>query len=285
MIQSMTGFGKSEVSLENASYTIDIKSLNSKNLDLNIRLPLDLKEKELEVRKIVGEALNRGKVDIFVNCTHNGVAKPHQVNVALIKEYIEQFKTIDKQLSVDTLFKSAMKMPDVYVQDQTEISEEDWAKFTNELQTALNQLQKFRADEGKVLALDFKLRIHEILNLLNQIPNFEQERINNIKERMQKGLNEIKEVDLNRFEQELIFYLEKLDITEEKVRLKNHCEYFLKNIDSAESNGKKLNFICQEIGREINTLGSKSNHAEMQKLVIKMKDELEKIKEQVLNVL
>lgn len=285
MIQSMTGFGKSEVSLENASYTIDIKSLNSKNLDLNIRLPLDLKEKELEVRKIVGEALNRGKVDIFVNCTHNGVAKPHQVNVALIKEYIEQFKTIDKQLSVDTLFKSAMKMPDVYVQDQTEISEENWAKFTNELQTALNQLQKFRADEGKVLAQDFKLRIHEILNLLNQIPNFEQERINNIKERMQKGLNEIKEVDLNRFEQELIFYLEKLDITEEKVRLKNHCEYFLKNIDSAESNGKKLNFICQEIGREINTLGSKSNHAEMQKLVIKMKDELEKIKEQVLNVL
>ncbi|MGQ1935771.1 YicC/YloC family endoribonuclease [Ornithobacterium rhinotracheale] len=285
MIQSMTGFGKSKVSFENASYTIDIKSLNSKNLDLNIRLPLDLKDKELEIRKIVSESLNRGKVDVFVNHTHNGVAKTHQLNTPLIKEYIEQFKAIDERLSVDTLFKSAMKMPDVYVQEQTEISEEDWNKFTSELQEALNQLKKFRSDEGKVLAEDFKLRIHEILNLLSQVPNFEHERITNIKERMQKGLNEIKEVDLNRFEQELIFYLEKLDITEEKVRLKNHCEYFLKNIDSSKSNGKKLNFICQEIGREINTLGSKSNHAEMQKLVIKMKDELEKIKEQVLNVL
>ena len=286
MIQSMTGFGKAEISLENTRYTIDIKSLNSKNLDLNVRVPMELKHKELEIRKILADTLNRGKIDVYVNYDSSNSRSATKINTELIKEYIAQFKEINEYLSEDVLFTNAMRMPDILIsEDEEDLSENDWKEFVIGLNSAIESLNQFRTDEGKVLAKDFKIRINEILNLLSQIPQYEQTRIDTIKERLLKGLNEIKDIDQNRFEQELIFYLEKLDITEEKVRLKNHCEYFLKTIESNESNGKKLNFICQEIGREINTLGSKSNHAEMQKLVIKMKDELEKVKEQVLNVL
>ncbi|MBV7439943.1 YicC family protein [Weeksellaceae bacterium TAE3-ERU29] len=285
MIQSMTGFGKSEISLENTRYTIDIKSLNSKNLDLNVRVPMELKHKELEMRKILADMLNRGKIDVYVNYDSSNSGRTTKINTELIKEYIAQFKEIDEYLSDEVLFTNAMRMPDVLVSESEDLSEDDWNKFVIGLNSAIENLNQFRTDEGKVLAEDFKIRINEILNLLSQVTQYEQARIETIKERLLKGLNEIKDLDQNRFEQELIFYLEKLDITEEKVRLKNHCEYFLETIESSESNGKKLNFICQEIGREINTLGSKSNHAEMQKLVIKMKDELEKIKEQILNVL
>ena len=286
MIQSMTGFGKAEISLENTRYTIDIKSLNSKNLDLNVRVPMELKHKELEIRKILADTLNRGKIDVYVNYDSSNSRSATKINTELIEEYIAQFKEINEYLSEDVLFTNAMRMPDILIsEDEEDLSENDWKEFVIGLNSAIEGLNQFRTDEGKVLAEDFKIRINEILNLLSQIPQYEQTRIDMIKERLLKGLNEIKDIDQNRFEQELIFYLEKLDITEEKVRLKNHCEYFLKTIESNESNGKKLNFICQEIGREINTLGSKSNHAEMQKLVIKMKDELEKVKEQVLNVL
>ena len=282
----MTGFGKAEISLENTRYTIDIKSLNSKNLDLNVRVPMELKHKELEIRKILADTLNRGKIDVYVNYDSSNSRSATKINTELIEEYIAQFKEINEYLSEDVLFTNAMRMPDILIsEDEEDLSENDWKEFVIGLNSAIEGLNQFRTDEGKVLAEDFKIRINEILNLLSQIPQYEQTRIDMIKERLLKGLNEIKDIDQNRFEQELIFYLEKLDITEEKVRLKNHCEYFLKTIESNESNGKKLNFICQEIGREINTLGSKSNHAKMQKLVIKMKDELEKVKEQVLNVL
>lgn len=285
MIQSMTGFGKSEVNVENTRYTIDIKSLNSKNLDLAIRLPFELKHKELEIRKIIAKELSRGKIDVYIHLDSNVATKPHQLNTDLLREYMAQFKKIDETLPTSTLFDNAMRMPDVIISQNEELSEDHWENLLAGLQKAIKNIIQFRTDEGKILEKDFIQRIENILYLLAQIPVYENERIENIKERLLKGLEDFKEIDQNRFEQELIFYLEKLDITEEKVRLKNHCHYFIKTLNSPESNGKKLNFICQEIGREINTLGSKSNHADMQKLVIKMKDELEKIKEQVLNIL
>lgn len=286
MIQSMTGYGKAVAECSDKKITIEIRSLNSKTLDLNTRLPYLYKEKELEIRKILSEKLQRGKVDFSINTEVTSLSKAQQINPEIIKAYIEEFRQVVPDASDAELLAIVMRLPDVMVFTSKEIDEAEWGHALDLILKAIENLSQFRLDEGKVLELEFVQRINIILDLLKKVEPFEKERIQTLKERFTKNLEELTaEYDQNRFEQELIYYLEKLDITEEKVRLKNHCEYFLENLKSPESEGKKLGFICQEIGREINTLGSKSNHSEMQKIVVQMKDELEKVKEQVLNIL
>lgn len=285
MLQSMTGFGKSEISIAGIRYTIDIKSLNSKNIDLNVRLPYWLRANELEIRKIINDRLQRGKIDVYINHEMLENASTTKLNSQLIRTYMEQMEQISSELSLTARFQAAMQLPDVMQSDQADFTEDMWIEFKTALNEAIDNTIQFRSDEGKVLEEEFVMRIEQIANASQKIPAFESERIQRLKDRIHKSLDDLQEVDKDRLEQELIFYLEKLDITEEKLRLKNHLDYFLETMNSDNSNGKKLNFITQEIGREINTLGSKSNHAEMQKLVVEMKDELEKIKEQMLNVL
>ena len=285
MLQSMTGFGKSQVSINGIQYALDIKSLNSKNIDLNVRLPHWMRSSELELRKIVIETLQRGKVDVFIHTEVIESDALTNLNLKVIKAYMNQMQGISHDLTVQDRFNAAMLLPDVMQSNQSDFSEEDWNEFKIALKVALNRIQEFRKDEGKILFKEFELRIGNIMSLLKEVPEYEEERIVKLKQRIYKSLEEFSEVNEERLEQELILYLEKLDITEEKLRLQNHCEYFIETLNSPESNGKKLNFISQEIGREINTLGSKSNHSEMQKIVVDMKDELEKIKEQLLNVL
>lgn len=285
MLQSMTGFGKDEITIDGIRYTIDIKSLNSKNIDLNVRIPHWMRANELDMRRLISENLQRGKVDVYINHEILEDRSLVNLNVDLIQTYMNQMLQISPDLSVEQRFASAMNLPDVMQSEQNDFAESDWRTFRNALENALKNVKEFRLDEGKALENEFRERINNINLLLQQIPEYENERIQRLKERIHKSLDELQEVDKDRLEQELIFYLEKLDITEEKVRLQNHLDYFVVTMNSDESNGKKLNFITQEIGREINTLGSKSNHAEMQKVVVQMKDELEKIKEQMLNVL
>lgn len=286
MIQSMTGYGKAVAECSDKKITIEIRSLNSKSIDLNTRLPFLYKEKELDIRKILSEKLQRGKVDFTVNTEATADNKAQQINPEIIKAYINEFKAIVPEATDPELLAIVMRLPDVMAFTCKELDEEEWNIFLKVLYEAIDNLNEFRIAEGKVLEQDFIQRINKIKELLVQVEPFEKERIQTLKDRFTKNLEELSsEYDPNRFEQELIYYLEKLDITEEKVRLKNHCEYFLESLNSNESEGKKLGFICQEIGREINTLGSKSNHSEMQKIVVQMKDELEKVKEQVLNIL
>lgn len=286
MIQSMTGYGKAVAEHADKKITIEIRSLNSKSLDLNTRLPFLYKEKELEIRKLLSEKLQRGKIDFSINIESNSVNKAQQINPEIIKAYIGEFKQITPDASAAELLAIVMRLPDVMAFTCKEIEEEEWNQAVELILKAVENLTQFRLDEGKVLEQEFIQRNNSILSLLEQVEPFEKERIETLKERFIKNLGELTtEYDQNRFEQELIYYLEKLDITEEKVRLKNHCEYFLQTLKSEEFSGKKLGFITQEIGREINTLGSKSNHSGMQKLVVQMKDELEKMKEQVLNIL
>ncbi|MEG0187937.1 YicC/YloC family endoribonuclease [Algoriella sp.] len=286
MITSMTGFGKAVLELPEKKITIEIRSLNSKTLDLNTRFPSFYREKELEIRNIISEKIQRGKVDFSMMVELNPAARNQKVNADLIKSYIQEFKNITPTVTDGELLPVVMRLPDVISYTQDDLGEDEWNQIRATIITAIDALNEFRLDEGKVLEKYITSNLTNILDLLTQVVPFEIERITTIKERFAKRLEEVKvEIDQNRFEQELIFYLEKLDITEEKVRLKNHCEYFLKELEGNESNGKKLGFISQEIGREINTLGSKSNHSEMQKIVVQMKDELEKIKEQTLNIL
>lgn len=286
MIQSMTGYGKAVKECEDKKITIEIRSLNSKTLDLNTRLPYLYKEKELEIRKVLSEKLQRGKVDFSIMTEVTAASKAQQINPDIIRAYINEFKEIVPDATDAELLAIVMRLPDVLAFTSKELDEEEWNIVLNLMNEAIDSLEEFRKAEGKVLEQEFIQRIEIILNLLLQVEPFEKERINTLKERFIKNLEELNvEYDQNRFEQELIYYLEKLDITEEKVRLKNHCEYFLQTLKTDESEGKKLGFICQEMGREINTLGSKSNHSEMQKIVVQMKDELEKIKEQILNIL
>lgn len=286
MIQSMTGYGKAVKECEDKKITIEIRSLNSKTLDLNTRLPYLYKEKELEIRKVLSEKLQRGKVDFSIMTEVTAASKAQQINPDIIRAYINEFKEIVPDATDAELLAIVMRLPDVLAFTSKELDEEEWNIVLNLMNEAIDSLVEFRKAEGKVLEQEFIQRIEIILNLLLQVEPFEKERINTLKERFIKNLEELNvEYDQNRFEQELIYYLEKLDITEEKVRLKNHCEYFLQTLKTDESEGKKLGFICQEMGREINTLGSKSNHSEMQKIVVQMKDELEKIKEQILNIL
>lgn len=286
MVQSMTGYGKAVAEYSDKKITIEIRSLNSKSLDLNTRLPFLYKEKELEIRKLLSEKLQRGKVDFSINTEANSVNKAQQINPDIIKAYMNEFKQIAPDASDAELLTLVMRLPDVMAFTSKEIEDDEWNQAVELILKAVENLTQFRLDEGKVLEQEFIQRNNSILNLLTQVEPFEKERIQTLKERFIKNLGELTtEYDQNRFEQELIYYLEKLDITEEKVRLKNHCEYFLQTLKSEEFSGKKLGFITQEIGREINTLGSKSNHSGMQKLVVQMKDELEKMKEQVLNIL
>lgn len=286
MIQSMTGYGKAVAEFSDKKITVEIRSLNSKSLDLNTRLPFLYKEKELEIRKLLSEKLQRGKVDFSINTESNAVNKAQQINPEIIKAYIGEFKQIVPEASDAELLTIVMRLPDVMAFTCKEIEDDEWNQAVEMILKAVENLTQFRLDEGKVLEQEFIQRNNSILSLLEQVEPFEKERILTLKERFIKNLGELtNEYDQNRFEQELIYYLEKLDITEEKVRLKNHCDYFLHTLNGEEFNGKKLGFITQEIGREINTLGSKSNHSGMQKIVVQMKDELEKMKEQVLNIL
>ena len=284
MIQSMTGFGKSVLSLADKHISIEIKSLNSKSIDINRRIPQVYREKELDFRKLIAEQLQRGKVDFSIFIENTGTQTPSKINPNIVKSYIEQMRTIvDGDLT--ELLKMAVRMPDALQTTSESISEEELSVIFQHINLAITDLQNFRTQEGKVLEKDFVLRINNINRLLQEVQGLDEERLALIRERLEKAVADIENVDANRFEQELIFYLEKLDITEEKVRLKKHLDYFLETLHSEESNGRKLSFIAQEIGREVNTLGSKANFAPMQQLVVQMKDELEKIKEQVLNVL
>lgn len=286
MIQSMTGYGKAVTESSDKKITIEIRALNSKSMDLSTRLPYLYKEKELEIRKYISEQLQRGKIDLSINTETTTTNKAQQINGSIIKSYIEEFKEIVPDATDAELLAIVMRLPEVLSFTSTEIDEDEWNLAFETLKSAINDLIDFRINEGKVLETEFTTRIQNILNLLDQVNPFETERIATLKERFIKNLEELNvDYDQNRYEQELIYYIEKLDITEEKVRLRNHCNYFLETLNSEESNGKKLGFITQEIGREINTLGSKSYHTEMQKIVVQMKDELEKMKEQLLNIL
>ena len=288
MIQSMTGYGKSVLHLPSKKVTIEVKSLNSKNLDLNTRIPSYYREKELDVRKKLASSLVRGKVDFSIYVEMTADETSTTVNTGVVREYMQQLRNVTQVGSSDDveLMKMAVRMPDALKTEREELDDEEWKQIDAHIDEALKEIIQYRIDEAKSLEEDFRTRIFNIKEALENVKELDGERIENVKERLQKALDDLKvEVDENRFEQELIYYLEKLDINEEKVRLANHLEYFLEQLATEDSNGKKLGFIVQEIGREINTTGSKANFAPMQKLVIQMKDELEKIKEQILNVL
>ncbi len=285
MIQSMTGYGKSVIQLPTKKISIEVKSLNSKNLDLNTRMPSLYREKELDVRKLIASKLERGKIDFSLYMEITGEETSTQINKTVVRQYIKQLKDVVDGDETE-LLKMAIRLPDAVTTERDEIDEDEWAQIASEITSALEKIHQYRLDEGKSLESEFFDRVKNISVLLDEVIAMDPERIESVRERLHKGVAELKEkVDENRFEQELVFYIEKFDITEEKVRLKNHLDYFLKALRSDDSNGKKLAFIGQEMGREINTIGSKSNYAPMQKLVVQMKDELEKIKEQLLNVL
>lgn len=285
MIYSMTGYGKTVLQLPTKKISIEIKSLNSKSLDLNTRMPSVYREKELDIRKLIANKLERGKVDFSLYIEITGEETSTQINKTVVRQYMKQLRDVVDGDETE-LLKMAIRMPDAITTERDELDENEWAQIATEIDVTLEKIQQYRLDEGKSLESEFYDRIKNIEDLLNAVIAMDPERIIGVRERLQKGVSELKEkVDENRFEQELVFYIEKFDITEEKVRLKNHLDYFIKAINSEDSNGKKLGFISQEIGREINTIGSKANFAPMQKLVVQMKDELEKIKEQLLNVL
>ena len=286
MIQSMTGFGKASLQLPTKKITVEIKSLNSKGLDLNTRMPSVFREMELGLRNQISQRLERGKVDFSLYVEVTGEETTSKINVPIVKGYINQMKAVIPNADETELMKMAVRMPDALKTERDEIDENEWKQIQTVIDEALENIANFRKDEGASLEKEFQLRISNINNLMNEAVSYDAERVETVKTRLRTALDELKvNVDENRFEQELIFYLEKYDITEEKVRLGNHLNYFLETLNGTEANGRKLGFITQEMGREINTMGSKSNHSEMQKLVVMMKDELEKIKEQVLNVL
>ncbi|MFC2482101.1 MAG: YicC family protein [Capnocytophaga granulosa] len=286
MIQSMTGFGKSLLQLADKKIIIEIKSLNSKAIDLNTRIAQAYKEKELTLRKLISDTLERGKIDFTLTVENTSASSTSTLNAPIVRGYIEQMRAISPNGPDVEFLKMAVRMPDSLTTPVEEVDEREFAQIEEQLVLALKQLQAFRSSEGAILQKDFELRIRNIQQLLTQVEALDTERLAAIRSRMERAVEEIRDrVDENRFEQELIFYLEKLDITEEKVRLANHLNYFLTTLEEPQSNGRKLGFIAQEIGREINTLGSKANHAQMQQIVVLMKNELEKIKEQVLNIL
>lgn len=285
MIQSMTGYGKAEIQFENKNYILELRSLNSKGLELNARLPMHVREIEVQLKKSVGEFLKRGKIDLSLNIENMSESNAKTINVAAVNQYIEQLKGIE-DLGRSELLRIAIKLPDTLKTEIEDFDETEIELIKTLLKKAIDALIEFRSDEGKILEIEFKKRLDNLDELCKEVEIIDPERSAKIKEKLKSALDTLQaEVDQNRFEQELIYYLEKYGITEEKVRLKNHIDYFKKTLSSDTSNGKKLGFIAQEIGREINTIGSKANHAGLQKLVIQMKDELEKIKEQLLNVL
>ncbi|HEY9221086.1 MAG TPA: DUF1732 domain-containing protein [Lutibacter sp.] len=285
MIHSMTGYGKTVLQLPTKKITIELKSLNSKNLDLNVRVPGYYREKELDIRKQLATELVRGKIDFSIYIEENGGEFSSKINEKMVKEYMTQLRGIVDSDEIE-LLKMAIRLPDAFKSQREELDEQEWNQIENGILETIEKINEYRIDEGKALHADFVLRISIIEILLERVVEMDPLRIEQVKDKLRKSIAELEtKIDESRFEQELIYYIEKLDITEEKVRLKNHLEYFIKELNEDVSNGKKLAFITQEIGREINTIGSKSNLANMQKLVVQMKDELEKIKEQNLNVL
>lgn len=286
----MTGFGKVTAELPSKKVTVEIKALNSKQLDLSTRIASVYREKEMEIRSLLLQSLERGKVEFNIFIEYIGKDTPTQINVTTVENYYNQIKEIAGKLNIDVpsdWFQTLLRMPDAIKSETVEADESEWEVVMAAVNKAVNHLRDFRTQEGAMLQNLFEQKIGNIANLLTQVEEYEGERIEKIKARITDNLQKVtdKDYDKNRFEQEMIYYIEKLDINEEKNRLDNHLKYFLTTIESGHGQGKKLGFIAQEIGREINTLGSKSNHAEMQKIVVQMKDELEQIKEQVLNVL
>ena len=291
MIQSMTGYGKAVVAYKDKKIHVEVKSLNSKQLDLNTRIAPLYREKEMEMRQMVAEALIRGKVDMSVWIEKDMAVDPTPINAALVENYYQQIRSISEKTGIpvpDDWFYTLLRMPDVLTKTDTEeLADEEWTTVKNAVSEALQNLVDFRTQEGAALQKKFTEKIDNIACLLAEIEPFEKSRVERIKARIIDGLQQIPgvEYDKNRLEQELIYYIEKLDISEEKQRLANHLKYFRDTMNEPAGQGKKLGFIAQEMGREINTTGSKSNQAEMQNIVVKMKDELEQIKEQVLNAL
>ncbi len=291
MIKSMTGYGKHEATADGFKITIEIRTLNSKQLDINLRIPQLLKAKEIEIRKAIGKVLQRGKIDTFVNIEQNTAESAPVLDLEMAKHYYNELKSLSSainQENTNDLLSVIVKMPDVFKTKTSDIEENDINIIIECLNNAILAVDNFRINEGADLEQDIKLRVNNIIVLLTKVDEFETKRIINIKERIRSNIIKFEtdlSADKNRLEQEMIYYIEKLDITEEKVRLKNNCNYFLENLKNSESSGKKLGFITQEIGREINTLGSKANDSDLQKIVVLMKDELEKIKEQLFNIL
>ena len=285
MVTSMTGFGKTEAQWEDKSLSIEIRSLNSKSADINLRTPTYLREIDTEIRKRIAKKLHRGKIDLNIFIEFNGKNAPTAINASVVKGYMAQLKQIEKNNEIDYLA-IAMRLPETLSSERNTLQEDEKKAIFNLLDDAIKNIETYRLDEGKVLEKDFLLRLDLIETYLEEVIKIDPERSKKIESKLRASLEELKiEIDSNRFEQELIFYLEKFDITEEKVRLQNHLDYFKEVLENDFPNGKKLGFIAQEIGREINTIGSKANHSELQKIVVQMKDELEKIKEQLLNVL
>ncbi len=291
MLRSMTGYGKAVRELDNLKITVEIKSVNSKQLDLNCRLPFVYNEKEPEIRSMVSRDAGRGKMFIGITRDYTGEEAGQMVNQQLALRYYRELSELtakmDQKAEPDYL-QAVMRMPEVLSHEEEELDENEWQALKKTISEALKSLDKYRSEEGRILEDDFRLRVSNIRKYLADIDPHERERMEQVKEKFNKELLDFiknKTLDDNRYEQEVVYYLDKLDITEEKVRLKQHCEYFSETMDNNQANGKKLTFISQEMGREINTIGSKANHAEIQKLVVEMKDELEKIKEQLANIL
>ena len=285
----MTGYGKAEINIKNTNFTIEVKSLNSKNIDTNIKMSSIYRDKEIELRSLISEKLQRGKIELSIWREKSASSTINVLNKKLINDYFKQIKEISKglKLNINEILPAILKMPDVVEKGEESSNKNEWNEILKGINIAIANLLKFRLNEGKKLEEDIKLRINKLADLLNKITPFAEERIRKVKKNLSEKLLEIdsKNIDKNRFEQELIYYLEKQDITEEQVRLNTHLNYFKETMELDTKNGKKLGFISQEIGREINTIGSKSSDVDMQKIVVQMKDELEKIKEQLLNIL
>ena len=289
MIQSMTGYGKAELNLTNANFTIEVRSLNSKQIDATVKMSSIYRDKEIGLRKLLSEKLQRGKIELSIWRESSDLSAKYTLNTELIKEYFYQIQKVTHSLniSIGDIMPSLLKMPEALVKGEEKSEDNEWEQIAKGIDIAIGNILQFRLEEGEKLELDITVRINKLSTLLVEIAPFAKARIEKVKKSLSDKLAEIdtKNIDKNRFEQELIYYLEKQDITEEQVRLDAHLTYFIKTMKAEDPNGKKLGFIGQEIGREINTIGSKSSDAEMQKIVVQMKDELEKIKEQLLNIL
>ena len=292
MIKSMTGYGKHIVQLPKGKVVIEIRSLNSKQLDINLRMPNIYKSKEIEIRNMAKKSLERGKIDISINVDSFNIGKNTSINEDVVNKYFTQmqevYKTLDVEPNKNDIMNNIMKFPDILQSKDEELDENDWILIRKGIELALEKINDFRIQEGAAIIKDILNRVNNIKNSLAQVPQYEEQRVPTVKQRLLDKMNEwcdVKNIDEHRLEQEIVYYLEKLDITEEKVRLSNHCNYFFETVEKDNAPGRKLGFISQEMGREINTMGSKANNHDIQKLVVLMKDELEKIKEQSLNIL
>ena len=285
MILSMTGFGRAETVYKGKKITVDIKSLNSKNFDLNVKVPLRYKEKEFDIRKLLNDKILRGKVDCYINCESLEENNDVKINQDVVKNYMTQLREVGSDAPEFELLKMAVRMPDILSTKSSELEDDEWKALLEVVQESVDRFIEFRQTEGNQLAEEIEKIVQNIEYNLSEVAQYEEERIQPIKDRYISALKNFENVDETRYYQEMVYFVEKLDISEEKVRLSQHIKYYLEVMKNEDFNGKKLGFIAQEMGREINTLGSKANHSEIQKLVVEMKDDLEKIKEQTLNVL